>query len=346
MRRPGIIGRRFRVCRVLLAVQLRPGLCSGDITRHLVSTLVTDRLASPQTLAGKTVVVTGGSDGIGRAAVRQYVEAGASVVIVGRNAAKTAAAAASIMSDTGRRAVTWEIADLARQSEVRDLAERLLARLPRIDILANNAGALFLEYETTTEGFERTFALNHLNYFTLTLLLIDRLAGSARTGAPSRVLNVSSRAHKNARTDLRDLQLQRDFRGWRAYANSKLYNVWFTRVLATRLDAARVVTHALHPGVVSTRFATNNGGAGRLLRRVMDVMAVTPDQGADTLVWLSYAHEAIESTGEYWVRRARTIPSRHARNDSAAEQLWTASARLSGLDADRILHDAMAHALA
>ena len=129
------------------------------------------------TLAGKTVVVTGASDGIGKAAVRAYVAAGASVVMIGRNEAKTAAAAQAILRDAGLtagtegrdRAITWEIADLSRQQEVHDVADRLLARLPRIDVLANNAGAMFLDREVTPEGFERTFALNHLSYFTLTL---------------------------------------------------------------------------------------------------------------------------------------------------------------------------------
>lgn len=306
------------------------------------------------TLAGKTVVVTGASDGIGKAAVRAYVAAGASVVMIGRNEAKTAAAAHAIMSEVGAvsglgaggRAITWEIADLSRQEDVHDVADRLLARLPRIDVLANNAGAMFLDREVTPDGFERTFALNHLSYFTLTLRLLAPLVAAARPGAPSRVLSVSSRAHENASPALDDLQLERNFGGWKQYANSKLYNIWFTRALARRLDPSRVVTQALHPGVVSTRFATNNGRMGRLLRRVMDVVAVTPAQGADTLVWLSSAPDALEGSGDYWVRRRRVTPSRTARDDARAEALWAASSHLTGLDADRLIRDAMAHAVA
>jgi NAD(P)-dependent dehydrogenase (short-subunit alcohol dehydrogenase family) len=306
------------------------------------------------TLAGKTVVVTGASDGIGKAAVRAYVAAGASVVMIGRNEAKTAAAAQAILRDAGPttgtegrgRAITWEIADLSRQQEVHDVADRLLARLPRIDVLANNAGAMFLDRDVTPEGFERTFALNHLSYFTLTLRLLAPLVAAAQPGAPSRVLNVSSRAHANARPALDDLQLERQFGGWEQYANSKLYNIWFTRALARRLDAARVATQALHPGVVSTRFATNNGLMGQLLRRVMDVVSVTPAQGADTLVWLSSAPEALEGSGDYWRQRRRVTPSGTARDDARAEALWTTTSRLTGLDADRLIRDAMTHAVA
>ncbi|WP_373070997.1 SDR family NAD(P)-dependent oxidoreductase [Gemmatimonas sp.] len=306
--------------------------------------------ANPNLLQGKTVVVTGASDGIGRAAVRAYVAAGASVVMVGRNEAKTAAAAHSIMSELrgadAERSLTWEIADLSRLEAVHDVADRLLARLPQIDVLANNAGALFLEREVTPEGFERTFALNHLSYFTLTTRLLVPLAAAARPGAPARVLSVSSRAHKNAHPVLDDLQCERTFGGWTQYANSKLYNIWFTRALARRLDPARVVAQALHPGVVSTRFATNNGGMGRLLRRAMDLISVTPAQGADTLVWLSYAPEALQGPGDYWEKRRRVTPSRTARDDARAEQLWTTTSQLTGLDADQLIRDAMSHAVA
>jgi retinol dehydrogenase 12 len=301
-------------------------------------------------LAGKTIVVTGASDGIGQAAVRAYAAAGASVIMIGRSEAKTAAAAHAILRSLGnaadRSAISWEIADLSRQDEVHALADRVMARAPRIDVLANNVGAIFLDREVTPDGFERTFALNHLSYVTLTLRLLAPLLAASRPGAPSRVLTVSSRAHENARPALDDLQRERDFGGWTQYANSKLYNIWFTRALARRLDPARLVTQALHPGVVRTRFATNNGRMGQLLRRVMDVVSVTPEQGADTLVWLSQADDALTGSGDYWVKRRRTPPSRMARDDARAEALWSSTSRLTGLDADQIIRDAMTHAVA
>jgi retinol dehydrogenase 12 len=301
-----------------------------------------DIAPSPQApFHGKVVVVTGASDGIGRAAVRQYAEGGATVIMVGRNEAKTRAAAQAIMSATGRRDITWHIADLSRQSDVRELAAALIAAHPRIHVLANNAGAMFLERETTSEGHERTFALNHLSYFTLAMLLLPALVAASAPGAPARVVNVSSRAHENARPDLDDLQLTRGFGGWRAYANSKLFNIWFTSALARRLPADRVVVQCLHPGVVSTRFATNNGPMGRLLRGIMDLVSVTADAGADTLVWLSQAPEALAHNGSYWVKRARKVPSRTARNEAMAETLWRHTAALTGLDVEHLLAQAV-----
>lgn len=312
------------------------GAASGGA--HIDSALADDRpvraALADGALDGRTVIVTGASDGIGRAAVRGLVLRGARVVMVGRNEAKTAAAANSIMSASGRRSVAWEIADLSRQDAVREVADRIRERHARIDVLVNNAGAFYLHYGTTADGLERTFALNHLAYFTLSLLLLDRLAESSEPGAPARIINVASRAHRNARLDVRDLQMTRGYRGWRAYANSKLCNILFTRALARRVDPARVVVHAMHPGLVSTRFATNNGRAGRLLRRVMDVASVDATKGADTLVWLTECDDAAQSTGDYWVRRTRRNPSRAARNPATEEALWQESARLSGLDVD------------
>ncbi len=307
-----------------------------------------DDLMRPESLRpsldGRTIVVTGASDGIGRSAVHTFAAAGARVVMVGRNEAKTAAAARSILSELGGGDITWQIADLSRQDAVRDLAQRLRQQLPTIDILVNNAGALFLKREVTAEGLERTFALNHLGYFTLTLLLLDRLAAAALPGQPARVLCVSSRAHREARLDLDDLQMERRYAGWRAYANSKLDNILFTRALARRLAPEKIIVHALHPGVVSTRFAVNNGRRGRMLRRIMDVVSIAPDEGADTLVWLARDHTACEYTGEYWVKRARVAPSDAALDDQLADALWRTSGALASLDPDAIVAESGASA--
>lgn len=285
---------------------------------------------------GKTVVVTGSSDGIGRAAASACAAARAEVVMVGRNEAKTAAAARAIMSATGNGQVHWAIADLSRRDATLELARQLAARHPRIHVLANNAGALFLEREDTADGVERTFALNHLAYMTLSLALLPNLAAAAMPGAPARIVNVSSRAHRRASVDPSDWQLRQGYRGWRAYANSKLFNLWFTRTLAARVDAARLVVHAMHPGVVRSRFATNNGAMGRMQRQIMNLVSVSPEQGADTLLWLSHAAEAAASSGDYWVTRQRLSISRLARRDGLAAQLWTDSLSLTGLSPDAV----------
>jgi NAD(P)-dependent dehydrogenase (short-subunit alcohol dehydrogenase family) len=292
-------------------------------------------------LAGQTAVITGATDGIGRAAAAQFVALGAHTVLVGRNAAKTEGVARALQA-VGTAPVSWEVADLSRRDAVAALAERLRGRHPVIHVLANNAGALFLDRETTADGVERTLALNHLAYVQLTLALLDPLLAAARPGAPARVLCVSSRAHENARVAVDDLSLARGFGGWRAYANSKLCNIWFAQGLAQRLDPSLVVAHSLHPGVVRTRFAENNGRMGRLLRRIMDLVSVTPEAGADTLTWLATAPEALEGSGSYWVRRRRTTPSRAARDTALAGRCWAATDALLQLDGDAQVRNALA----
>lgn len=294
--------------------------------------------AAPLPLAGKTVVVTGASDGIGRAAAEQFVTLGAAtVVLVGRHAAKTEAAASGIAAATARPVVHCEIADLSRRDEVAALAARLRARHPAIHVLANNAGALFLDRALTADGIEQTLALNHLAYVQLTLALLDPLLAAAAPGAPARVLCVSSRAHRNAHVDFGDLPLARGYGGWRAYANSKLCNIWFARALARRLDPAQVVVHSLHPGVVRTRFALDNGRAGRLLRWVMDRVSIGASDGADTLAWLAWAPEGARHSGGYWVKRALTRPSRAGDDEALANRCWRETGALLGVDADALV---------
>ncbi len=307
---------------------------------------------------GRVVVITGSSDGIGRVASEEIAKLGAHVVMVGRNEAKTTAAAERIMSATGgrNRNVDVEIADLLLQENTRSLAERLLHKYPRIDCLINNAGALFTERKETSEGFERTFALNHLSGFTLTMLLLARIVEShyahakestdVNSGAAltmhtpllaSRIINVSSRAHQFASFRGNDLEYRNGFGGWRAYQGSKLHNILFTRELASRLDPKVITVNALHPGVVSTRFATNNGARGRFLRRLMDIVSITAARGADTMVWLANSSEVEMASGNYWVNRKRKKPSRVALNESNAKTLWRISCELTNIDANDIV---------
>ena len=282
-------------------------------------------------------MITGASDGIGRVAAQRLCEMGADVVMVGRNSAKTEAAARTIMNETGRRNVTWEIADFNDMSAVAELAERLRARLPKVDVLMDNAGAIFSERAETSEGLERTFAVNHLSCFALTLLLLDRLYAAATPHEPARIIVTSSRAHTRAKLDLSDLQSVRSFGAWRAYCNSKLANLLFMRALNARLDTSRVIVHALHPGVVATRFATSgNGRWGRVMRWVMNLGSITPTEGADTMIWLASNVEAAKSSGQYFIKRTVRDTSHAAEDAQTAERLWLESARLLGMDADAI----------
>ncbi|MEO7999999.1 MAG: SDR family oxidoreductase [Gemmatimonadaceae bacterium] len=300
-----------------------------------------DSLVGEHRLAGRTVVITGASDGIGKVAAHRLAAMGAHVVIVGRDKLKTAKVARDIEVAGVSGSVSWDVADLSVQQNVRELAERLLERRPRIDVLINNAGAIFSERQLTSDGFERTFALNHLAYFTLTVLLLPHLQAAASTGNPARIINVASRAHQGAQLDLNDLQSKRSFRAWRTYNNTKLENILFTRALSQRLAPERVVVHSLHPGLVASQFAvSNNGWWGRFMRVAMNLRSISPERGSDTIIHLATSKEASLSSGLYWNQCKAVPPSLAAQNDDDAERLWFESARLTGLDADQLVRAA------
>jgi len=274
----------------------------------------------------RTVVVTGATSGIGRVVCERLAAMGASLALVARDRAKAEALAAELAgSDTPRTSV--HVADLSRLPDVRRVAGELAA-LPRIDVLLNNAGAIFNRRETTAEGFEQTFALNHLAYFALTNLLFDRLKASA----PARVVNVASEAHRGATLAFDDLQTARGYSGWLAYRRSKLCNILFTRKLARRLSGSGVTANALHPGFVATSFGDNNRGVFRFgVGIAKRIMAIPPAEGAKTPVYLASAPEVVGLTGLYFDKCAAREPSAAAQDDDSGERLWRESARLSGV---------------
>jgi NAD(P)-dependent dehydrogenase (short-subunit alcohol dehydrogenase family) len=195
-------------------------------------------------------------------------------------------------------------------------------------VLLNNAGAIFNHRMATDEGFERTFALNHLAYYVLTNLLLDRLKASA----PARVVNVASEAHRGATLDFADLQTTRNYSGWLAYKRSKLCNILFTRALARRLAGTGVTANALHPGFVATDFGNNNDGIFRAgLGLAKRVMAIAPAEGAKTSVYLASAPEVADLTGLYFDKCAAREPSVAAQDDRSAAALWRESAELTGI---------------
>jgi NAD(P)-dependent dehydrogenase (short-subunit alcohol dehydrogenase family) len=285
-------------------------------------------------MAGKTVLVTGGTSGIGKATALGLARMGAHLAITGRQLGRADFAAAEIGA-AGAGQVDTFAADLSSQCEVRRLADEALERLPRIDVLINNVGGYWNTRQLTIDGLERTFALNHLAPFLLTNLLLDRLEHSA----PSRVVTVSSKAHASGRIDFEDLQGERSYSGARAYSQSKLANLLFTAELARRLQTTSVTANALHPGVVRTSFgAEDPGSVQRLFTPYMRRFMKTPAEGATTSIHLSSAPELEQVTGRYFVDKEPKRSSKRSYEEIAAARLWQVSADLVGLPEIEALH--------
>jgi retinol dehydrogenase-12 len=267
---------------------------------------------------GKTVVITGGTSGIGFEAAKVLAAMGARVAVVGRDAEYAARQVSRLPGEHG--AYT---ADLLSMAGVRKLAHELLVCEPRIDVLVNNAGALFNRREVTVDGLERTFALNHMAYFLLTKLLLERLKPGAR------IVSTSSDAHKVGRLDFDDLQSKKDYRGFRVYGTSKLCNILFTRELARRLEGTGITAGCLHPGFVDTRFADNNAGLfGMGFKIIKKIAAISPEKGARTIVHLASAPDVAGKGGTYWYKCRPVTPSAAAQNDADARRLWDISEEL------------------
>jgi retinol dehydrogenase 14 len=287
-------------------------------------------MAYDERLAGKCVLVTGGTGGIGKATAIGLAALGARVGITGRDPARTEAAAAAIRATPGSPAVDAFAADLSVQAGVRRLAAQVLDTYPRLDVLVNNAGGFWAHRHVTADGLEHTFALNHLAPFLLTSLLLDRLTASA----PARILTVSSGAHARGRIDFDDLQGERDYSGQRAYSQSKLANVMFTYELARRLEGTGVTATVLHPGVVRTSFGAEDQAAYlAVMIRVARLFMKTPAQGAATPVYLASSPEVEGITSRYFVNREPKTSSKASYDTAAAARLWQVSADLAGLTA-------------
>ena len=283
-------------------------------------------------LNGKVVLVTGATEGIGLAAARDLAQRGAWVTIVGRDHEKTERIRDRLRAETGNPHVALLLGNLSLMSQAREVGQAFARHSQRLDILVNNAGAIFMNHSLTTEGLERTFALNHLGYFALTMELLPLLQ---RTPG-ARVVSTSSGAHHMGRIDLGDIATRRKGdAGFRAYADSKLANILFTRELARRLAPTGGSANCFHPGYVSTGFALNNPGLiAWVQRKVAPLVARTPERGARTLLWLATSTEAAEHNGGYFADERLARTSRHARNDLFASGLWELSERLvAGVEA-------------
>ncbi len=277
-------------------------------------------------MEGKTCLVTGASDGIGYVAARELGRMGAKVILVGRNSPKTDAAAERIIGETGNQGVSYLLADLSSQRDVRRLAERVREQTPRLDVLLNNAGAIFLSSRASEDGLEMTFALNHMGYFLLTTELLDLL----RSSAPARIINVSSNSHGSpGKFWMEDLPKPGSNRGYRAYGRSKLCNILFTYELARRLEGTGITVNALHPGLVRTNIARNNGVLGRVVNFFIGARGMDADHGAETLVYLAASPEVEDVTGRFFVD-CQEVPSSPLSYDTElAAGLWRMSERLT-----------------
>ena len=319
-------GPRRGLTRLRTAPSLGPFGASGCRVGLQKELLMTDT----RSMTGKTVLITGGTGGIGRAAAIGLASMGARVGITGRDRARAEEAAAAIARESGNPAVDVFVGDMSSQAEVRRLADEVLAAYPRLDVLLNNVGGFWAHRHVTADGLEHTFALNHLAPFLLTNLLLDRLIASA----PARIVTVSSGAQSMGTIDFDDLMGEQTYSGSRAYNQSKLANVMFTYELAKRLEGTGVTATALHPGVTSTAFSAEDPAMG-LLVKVMRPFMRSPAKGADTAVYLASSADAEGISGKYFADR-KVKKSRDSSYDTAiTARLWQVSADLVGLPGDR-----------
>lgn len=292
-------------------------------------------------MQGKTIVITGATSGIGQVAAEKLAARGARIVQVARSRERGEAAINRLRDLSPGVDHAIHYADLSSINEMKRVAAEIAAAEARIDVLINNAGAMFGSRQITADGLERTFALNHLSYFVLTHGLKARLL------APARIVNTASDAHEPATLDFDDLQSEKVYAknglgqwlryggpGFKVYSRSKLCNILFTRELARRLAGSGVTANSLHPGFVATRFGDESGGLISFGTRVAKNFALSPEKGAETLVYLASSREVSGITGEYFHKCRVIVPSKAAQNDADAQRLWRETARLAGLAED------------
>lgn len=276
------------------------------------------------TMEGKICLITGGTDGIGKSTAQGLANMGATVVIVGRNAPKTAQVVEAIRAASGNKNVDSLLADVSSQQEVRRLADEFKSKYPHLHVLLNNAGAAFLQRQLSVDGIEMTFALNHLASFLLTNVLLDPLKASA----PARIINVSSGAHTSGKIEFDNLQGERAY-GFAAYPNAKLATLLFTMELARRLEGTGVTVNALHPGFTATGFGKNNGKVmAALVSIVAPLVARAPAKGAQTSIYLASSPGVEGITGKYFYDSHVTRAAPQATDMAVARKLWEVSAEL------------------
>ena len=284
--------------------------------------------ANKQSMRGKVCMVTGATSGIGQVTAAALAAQGAHVIVVGRNRAKAQQVVGEIRRQSGNDAVWYLLADFSDLQQVRELAAAFSAQYSQLDVLVNNAGTYFNTRHPAPGGVEMTFHVNHLAHFLLTNLLLDTLTASA----PARIVNVTSRAHEYDNMDFDDLGFERSYFGMKAYARSKLANLLFTYELARRLAGSGVTVNAVHPGGVATDiWRTNFPVLGPAIKWVMSLFALTPEEGADTLIYLASSPDVEGVTGKYFVEREVIASSPLSYDEQVAARLWEVSEQLTRL---------------
>jgi NAD(P)-dependent dehydrogenase (short-subunit alcohol dehydrogenase family) len=277
----------------------------------------------------KVCVITGGTDGIGKAAAHDLAVQGARLLVHGRDPDKGARAVAELKARSRNPAIEFLQADFSSLAEVRRLAATVKELTPRVDVLVNNAGGIFLKRNLSKDGYEMTFAVNHLAPFLLTHLLLDTLKSTGQ----SRIVTTASGAHRGAKIAFDDLQATRNYSPMGAYGRSKLANILFTRALARRLQGTTVTATCLHPGFVRTSFG-RGFDASPVLKPIFGLIsrfARSPEKGAETVVYLATSPQVQGASGGYYLDCKLTLPSAAAQDDGAAEQLWQVSEQLVGI---------------
>jgi retinol dehydrogenase 12 len=277
-------------------------------------------------MQGKVVVMSGATSGIGEIAAVRLAAIGARLVLIARDRARGEATLARLGTAAPGAGHVVHYADLSSLAETRRAAAEIAAAEPRIDVLVNNAGAVFASRAVTAEGLERTFALNHMSYFVLTAGLLERLMAAA----PSRIVNTASNAHRRGHIDFNDLQSARSYRAFAVYGTSKLCNILFTRELARRLAGRGITANSFTPGFVATRFGDQAGGLYAAGVRFAKLFADKPEKGAETLVYLATSPEVANISGQFWQNCRPGTLSAEAQDDTIAQRLWQESARLAG----------------
>ncbi len=283
-------------------------------------------------LKGKICLVTGATSGMGEATAQALAQMGTTVIAVGRDPQRGAAALDRIKKAAPNARIEFMLADLSSQVQVRQLAQDFQRKYTRLDVLVNNAGALFSRRQESVDGIEMTFALNHLGYFLLTNLLLDTLKASA----PARIINISSFGHRKTQVNFEDLQAKKSYAGLLVYRQSKLANLLFTYELARRLEGSRVTVNAVNPGLVATRFSMNNfgfigDGLTNLFVRLYSLITLDADQGAQTAIYLATSPAMAGVTGKYFQKKKETQSSPDSHDRAAATRLWQLSEVMTGI---------------